>query len=451
MWVYKKVRTRLFHLAGKHLVLRRVREVCQASQRKWLLAGPLAQLDSTELASVLAALVGRHLVVLESNGAFSIHPAVRDYFHQLATANEQAGWHDLLRQQLVSLIKQPGSRLPQDAPTLDLVEEAIHHATEGGRPTEAEHLYREVLGGFRHLAWKLGETNRGLRIFRGFPSCPDPDGLAWCMRALGEFDEAHCQHWMPYFRADVRLLQGRLPLVAAEGDDVRSAAAAFLMGHTRTLPPDSLGCAFPRDYLQLYSGRPIGTRYIAKQIGLYQEMGWEAERARYQLIEAEAARRNADTEACFKGLVAATSWILHSGSVEHLCLWHLIRARAGRATGDFAFARSAVEEGCHLARRCGLRLYLVELMCEEAELLLCAEKSGWAELVAREAFELAQSSDFQFLWGAAEAGHLLGQALATKGHLVAARDVLAATLDLRERLGHPQIRKTEQLLYRVSL
>ena len=30
-------------------------------------------------------------------------------------------------------------------------------------------------------------------------------------------------------------------------------------------------------------------------------------------------------------LDAASGWILHSGSVEHLCLLHLIRARAARS------------------------------------------------------------------------------------------------------------------------
>jgi hypothetical protein len=55
--------------------------------------------------------VGRHLVLPEANGAFSIHPAVRDYFYRLAVAGQQAGWHDLLREQMVNLIQQPGLRL----------------------------------------------------------------------------------------------------------------------------------------------------------------------------------------------------------------------------------------------------------------------------------------------------------------------------------------------------
>ncbi len=50
------------------------------------------------------------------------------------------------------------------------------------RAVVQHHPLREVLGGMRHLAWKLGETARGLRILRGFEVCPDRDALAWFLR-----------------------------------------------------------------------------------------------------------------------------------------------------------------------------------------------------------------------------------------------------------------------------
>src|SRR6202035_4568293 len=129
------------------------------------------------LRRVLDALVGRHLAVREADGSYSIHPAVRDYFYRVAIADRQVGWHDLLREKMVTLIQQPGQRLPNEAATLDLVEEAIYHALRAGRADEAAWLYRDALGGMRHLAWKLGEMARGLRILRGFDSCPDRDAL----------------------------------------------------------------------------------------------------------------------------------------------------------------------------------------------------------------------------------------------------------------------------------
>jgi hypothetical protein len=443
---YVRVRDRLRFLAGKHFALRRVRELCRFHQRKWSLAGPLAPLDAVELRRALDALVGRHLACREADGSFSVHPAVRDYFHGLAVASQQAGWHDLLREQMVSLIRQPGLRLPENAATLDLVEEAIYHALQAGRADEAEWLYREVLGGLRHLAWKLGETLRGLRVLRGFDPCPDRDALAWFLRALGEFEEAYTHNPLPYFRADIRLLQGRLPEVAAERDDARSAAAAFLMGRSRELPPDLLGCAVPRDQLLLYLGRLGVARHTAEMENLYQYIGREGDRARCRLFLAEAARRQADADGCRRHLDAAAGWALHSGSVEHLCLWHLIRARSAREDGDRAAARRAVDEGMHLARRCGLGLYHVELLCEQAEAFLADGDAAAAEAAAREALQRASAADCQFQWGAAEAGHLLGQALAARQDHRGAVGVLQETLDLRQRLGDPRAGQTERLL-----
>jgi hypothetical protein len=108
------------------------------------------------------------------------------------------------------LWERPGLRLPTDQAALNLVEEAISHATRAGQAEKALKLYTQVLGGHRHLAWKLGEIARGLRIIRGFSPCPDRWALGWYLRALGELEDAFEQHTLPFFRADIRLLQGRL-------------------------------------------------------------------------------------------------------------------------------------------------------------------------------------------------------------------------------------------------
>ena len=99
--------------------------------------------------------------------------------------------------------------------------------------------------------------------------------------------------------------------------------------------------------------------------------GWEDDRARCQLFRADVASQLGDREAAQQSLEAATGWILHSGSVEHLCVYHLVRARIAKRVQDFQRAQLVVEEGLHLARRCELRLYLVELLALRAELLLC--------------------------------------------------------------------------------
>ncbi len=195
---------------------------------------------------MLGALVGRHLVLREADDSYTAHPAVRDHFARLGSASERGRWHELLRQQLTNLVNQPGQPHPCDRITLDLVEEAIHHALAAGQPAEAVGLYDHVLGGLRHLGWKLGEMARGLRSPARFRAVPGSLGTGLVPAALGEFEEAHAQNDLAYFRADIRLLQGRLPQVAGEGEDTRTAVAAFLMGHTTEAPPSVLGCAVPR-------------------------------------------------------------------------------------------------------------------------------------------------------------------------------------------------------------
>jgi hypothetical protein len=443
---FRRVERQLCWLAFKHSALKSIHELCRVHHHKWSLAGPLAPLDAAQLRQVLEALVGRHLVLREADGSFTAHPAVRDHFARLASASERGRWHELLRQQFMSLVNRPGLPHPQDRLTLDLVEEAIYHAREAGQTTEAVGLYQQVLGGLRHLGWKLGEMARGLRILRGFDPCPDRWGLAWFLRSLGELEEARERNDLPYFRADIRLLQGRLPEVARDGEGTRTAVAEFLMGRTTEPPPSVLGCAMPRALVLLYLGRLAESRQIAHLDSLYQLMGWEGDRARGQLIAAEAARRQADGPACRNHLQAASGWILHSGSVEHLCLYHLVRARAAYDAGDRETAQRAVHEGLHLARACGLGLYHIELLCVQGEINLARGDAPAAEHVAREAVWRAAAVDCRFAWGEAQAWHLLGQALAVQQRILKARKALKASRKLRRRIGDPRLNETELLL-----
>ncbi len=444
---YTRVRRALGFLAVKHFVLGRVRELCRLYQQKWSLAGPLAACDASEFRRALGSLAGRHLVLREGDDSYSVHPAVRDHFRRLATAGAGNAWHDLIREQLISLVLQPGKQLPEDAASLDLVEEAIHHANEAGRPDEAFDLYNDVLGGLRHLGWKLGESARGLRVLKSFSPCPDRWALAWYLRSLGEFEEALAHGGPPYFRADVRLLQGRLPEVAAEGDETRAAVARFLMGQTTRLPPDCLGGVVPRDHILIYLGRLDRAKRSRVLESFYKDIGWESDRARCRLLMAEVARRRGDELAVCRGhLEKASHWVLHSGSVEHLCLMHLVRARLAGDAGDGEAAQRAITEGLHLARQCGLGLYHVELLCVQAEILLARADAPAAEAAAADALWRAAADDCRFAWGEAESRHLLGQALAAQHRDHEARAVFDRALDLRRRIGDPRAEQTGRAL-----
>src|SRR5262249_30844955 len=156
---------------------------------------------------------------------------------------------------------------------------------------------------------------------------PDRWALGWYLRALGELEAAFAENNLPYFRADVRLLQGRLPQVERENDPARTAIAKFLMGQTTQLPPDPLGCAIPRAQILLYLGHFAQAWLMMQPEEVYEMVGWEDDRARCQLFRAEAACQMGDLMTAQHALGSATPWVLHSGSVEHLCLYHRIRAR----------------------------------------------------------------------------------------------------------------------------
>jgi tetratricopeptide (TPR) repeat protein len=442
----REVRRWLRQMAFKHVALQNVREQCEALQRKWSLAGPLASLDRIELLQVLYNLVTRHLVLKESDGTFSVHPAVRDHFGRLGSGADREAWHDFLRDKMLSLVQQPGRQLPHKPATLDMVEETIYHALQAGRTREAAELFERALGGLRHLGWNLGEMARGVRILRGFSECPDRWALGWFLRALGEYEEALGHNPLPCFRADIRLLQGRLPLVAAEGDETRTAIAAFLMGRSKELPPDRLGYAIPLAQLLLYEGQFHRLSASGLQADLYKDIGWEGERARCQLLLAEAARHCGDLPQAQAAYQSAYSWVVHSGSIEHLCLLHLVQARLARCEGNGEKAQRAVTAGIHLARQCGLGLCLIELLCEQAEICLARADAPAAEQVAAAALERAQSPDCQFMWGAAEAGHLLGLALYEQGQCDRARRFLRRALARRRMLDDPRCEQTRQLV-----
>jgi hypothetical protein len=89
-------------------------------------------------------------------------------------------------------------------------------------------------------------------------------------------------------------------------------------------------------------------------------------------------------------------------------------------------------------------------LCEQAEQFLAGAEPAAAETAARDALQRAAAVNCKFRWGAAEARHLLGQALAAQGHLRRACSMLRKALHLRRRLGDPKTGLTERLLKLVS-
>jgi tetratricopeptide (TPR) repeat protein len=222
------------------------------------------------------------------------------------------------------------------------------------------------------------------------------------------------------------------------------------MGETTPLPPAALGSAVPRLQVLLHLGHYAKAWHCTGLDGLYGEIGWGGDQARCRLLLAELARRTGDMTAARKYLDEASSWVLHSGSAEHLGLIHLVRARLARAAGEGETAQRAADEGLHVARQCGLGLLLIELLCEQAEIALARPDPVAAEAFAAAALERGAADECRFAWGEAEALHLWGRAVFAMERTDQARATLAKALDLSQRIGDPRAAEVEQLLARAG-
>src|SRR5205807_4515791 len=69
----------------------------------------------------------------------------------------------------------------------------------------------------------------------------------------------------------------------------------------------------------------------------------------------------------------------------------------------------------------------------------------------QEALRLTREPNTRFVWGEAEAGHLLGEALAAQKRLPEAQEALQQTLALRKRINDPASLWTDRALRQVEM
>jgi len=164
----------------------------------------LPQVDPQTLKALLTQLSQRSLIHIYQEGEASycaVHPTVRAYFYRTMgkmQSNIHAQVGDYYRQ--VSLDDSSfREREPLDAFSLDLYEEFIIHLLKAGHTTDAVNLYGLQLGGYRHLGWRLGAYQRGLRLTTRLVEAGgiELQGLVstrpWYDRCLYQLDLGHSQ------------------------------------------------------------------------------------------------------------------------------------------------------------------------------------------------------------------------------------------------------------------
>jgi tetratricopeptide (TPR) repeat protein len=267
--------------------------------------------------------------------------------------------------------------------------------------------------------------------------------------------------------------------------------ASFLMGRPDALDPRfdlGWGEALVNADLPLMRGELARARAVAaSDLGKFKDVFPHVpEQVRTRLVLAEIERREGQTDRALAGLEREAPWILRSGSVEHLSLYHLIRSRALTDRGEYEAADSESREGLILTRQCRLGLAHVDFLNLRSRLALARARSmldqnspqrdAFLEAAARSALGAlhgiqtedgapapqpdmplgdlvalgAQHPECQYAWGEADALVLLGEVLTEQGRPSLARDAIRRAGDLQSTLQHPDLARTEELLSRLG-
>jgi tetratricopeptide (TPR) repeat protein len=407
------------------------------------IAGALSSATTEDLNADLDELVKRHLTLRDVRGKYTVHPAVRDHFYRLF--REPATLHDAVRIHYSSLTERPGIGPPSDKPTLDLLEELVYHAIRSGRTEDAVEIYRHRLGANDHLNARLGEYVRTHRILRAFPECPDRSAMYHSLRAFGRFDEALT--WRPRNNY-ILILVGRLTELRSDPSETTRRFAEFLQGKAVDIPARSQDMPLPSAFLHLMRGATAEARRCAEQEcsdSLYRD-----DRARNELAIAEVCRLEGNLHTAREALTEVSSWILNSGSQEHLALLHLVRARLALDDQSLTSARSAIEEGVHTAVECDFHLLRALFLMERARLLAAEHNVEEALSAADQALATARAPEMRFAWCIVDALHTLGELNARREQWEAARDHLTEALSLRRQIADPAALHSERALRHVE-
>jgi hypothetical protein len=262
--------------------------------------------------------------------------------------------------------------------------------------------------------------------------------------------------------------------------------AAFLMGR-----PDALEVPFDLGWGEALVNADLplmrGELARAKAVATADLKKFNVpEQVRTRLVLAEVERREGQTDKALASLEREAPWILRSGSVEHLCLYHLIRSRALTDRGEYEAADSESREGLILSRQCGLGLAHVDFLNLRSRIALARaraipdrgapQRAAFLEAAERSAVGAvngirtkdgdpaphpdmplgdlvafgAQHPECQYAWGTADAIALLGEIFIEQGRPFLARDGLRLAVELQSTLGHPDLARTEELLSRLG-
>jgi tetratricopeptide (TPR) repeat protein len=474
-------------------------------------AGVLIGLSDHQLVKHLERLKALGLVfryVTDGQAVYSAHPFLREFFRNLLKTKPESV-HESVRAKLAPSLEAQPKTSPSAPAILDRYELLIEQTLLAGRVQDAFDLYWYGLGGYKNLAWVLGESGRGLRILERFVP---QDDFSLIEPHLALRDRSALVNALGLFAKDLgNLVRARGALIYVRGLDqsasdqtnegidaqnlalVELAAGHFRealgysesavlldiapKNHTKDLNALSyratshfnLGniTAATADFqraTELVGGPLLGTggireaecnRLRGDRPGALSQTQANREAMIRNHYNADVCRCNAllatlllpDNPAkAAQHLQDARTFANRSGIVELQLRCFQAACELQRHLGDHPQAIAEAEAGILLADTCGFGQYSIDLRLALAETHLAAGDARTALQNARAALDRSEHSDSQYAWGQADGRHFCGLAHLRLGERELARQRLTAALKLREHLGHGRIEETRRAL-----
>jgi len=311
---------------------------------------PLDGLDFNAFARTALHLTNLHLIVPETAGRLTAHPSVRDHFSGLVENPHlvhTAAYHHYER-----LSVRPGRKFAEDKEALDALEELIYHSAAADKIDIAKAIYSDRMGGYHHLAWRLGQYARCHRILEFFKETSgedfiDPAGEFWSWRALGLTGGRHESI------SSIHILRGRISSLP-QGDSLRS----FLQTGKPLSPTTCDDSPVPEEAVRLLAGRP--GRAIAHGIdhreARHRTQEWDII-ARSEMLIAAAYALTRELPKASRVLQDIETWVLESGSQEHICLFNLVSGYIACNANEEDECDAIIREGLHVSQHCSFQLF----------------------------------------------------------------------------------------------
>jgi tetratricopeptide (TPR) repeat protein len=429
---------------------------------------------------------------------YTAHPFLRDHFKKLIGIKTE-DVHEVLRQKLAPSLQLRPKELPRDTETLDRLEALIEHTRLSGKPVAAFELYWYGMGHSNHLTSTLGEYRRGMRIVEAFSENGSPRHCAPSMPA--RFRAALVTSWGHYadYLGDLPLAKSCIEEAidiqrrASQERNVwagfqQLAGLEFAMGRPlsmaeraqegleqATTAKDETGMMMCHTYLgtaafligeianarrhfvkatfiecrPLYAGRGVLEADFRRRVG-EQALGMEQSQQNLAICEYRQ----------WNDLVAVVHTTLGHFVLQSECSEaqrHLAKSRAWARKGDLEvtlrahrlaaeielhenhpeLAHAEASEGLLLAETHGYGLYAIDLLLLLARACLASSRPSESFRHAKLALDRSTDSECGYVWGEADALHLLGLSLRDLGQRDQARERFEQAASVRARIEHP--------------